>query len=165
LPVDDHDFAVAHQPQMLQAIVGQDDVRAICHRLARRGDPILGHEYRGLGTARQQQRFVTHFRSTAVQGHSRDAPRAAAITARDNGHAQSTGGQMHREPGHQRRLASAPHGEIAHHHHGHRHARAIAQPDPVQEIAQPHDRAIQKRERREPQGTRAAVPQGFELGG
>jgi hypothetical protein len=150
---------------MLQAIVGQDDVRALRHRLARRGDSILGHEHRGLGTARQQQRLVAHFRSTAVQGHTRDATRAAAITARDDGHAQSAGGQVHRQPGHQRRLAGAPDGEIAHHHHGHRDARAIAQPDPVQEIAQPHDRAIQKRERREPQGTRAAVPEGFELGG
>ena len=101
------------------------------------GDAILADEHRGLRAPRQQQRLVAHLGGPAVHGDARDAARAAAITARHDGHAHAHGRELHRQPGHQRRLAGAAHGEIADHHHRHLHAHAMPQPHAIQQAAQP----------------------------
>ena len=143
LAVDDHDLALAHQREVLQSIVADDDVGAIAQPPSGRRDPVASDEHR-----RRARRASSSGSSPTSRGRlcrvTRVTPRRpAAVAARDDGHAHPGGSEPGGQPGDQRRLAGAADGEIAHHHHGCGHLDAMPQAHAVQQAAHAHDCAVE----------------------
>src|SRR2546430_11936960 len=102
---------------MLQAVVGEDDIRAPGHQRARAGDAIPGDDGGTGAAARDDERLIADLPPVASRLHGARCGAAAAVTARDDAHLQSLLEQLAREPDGERGLAGATDGEIADHHH------------------------------------------------
>ncbi len=117
--VHHHQLDVAGQRIVLQTVVGDDDIHltALLQQSYRVG-PFRGNHHRTAAAPGNQHRLISGLRSGAsliqpigVMG------RLATITTAHHPGTIATGLQLLHQPDHHRRLAVAPHRNIAHHDH------------------------------------------------
>src|SRR5262249_33736864 len=144
--VDDHDLAIAFEPQVLQAVVGKDQLHTARDQGARSRDPVGTHHRRTAGTPAEYQGLIAHFLPWRRRGHeARLTLGVGAVTARYDPHLETAGAELARQPDRQRRLAGATHREIADHHHRPADRLAVQPARAVRAAAYAHDGAVEPR--------------------
>src|SRR3569832_2449609 len=116
------------------------------------------------GPPRAPHGLVADLPWVAVGAHLlRPRRRRAAVTAAHYAGPFARALERLGQPDHERRLARAADGEIAHHDHWHRDARAAQYADAIECATQAHHGAVQPAERREQDAQwRPAIPQLIE---
>jgi len=112
--IDDHNLTVARETQVLQAIVGNDDVNAMLDERMRGCNTVASHHCYASGTAAQQQRLIPDVLPTRLSAHQAApllGPRS--VTSGDDAHFQAVPSQLAREPDHQGRFARATYGQVS----------------------------------------------------
>ena len=145
LVVEDADFNVACQRQMLQAVVADDHVgiHVRCQERTGRSHALLGHKHRHAAGAGDQRRLVAHLAGRAVGQHRTAIAGAAPVAARNHTGVQPQGLQVLYHGHHHGGFARAARNHIAD--HDDRHARvggaqhAAAVQRTAQQYQQGHD--------------------------
>ena len=153
--VDDDDLAVARQTQMLQAVIGQDDIDA-ARQGARRRQTVGGNNGRTPCAPGDDHRLIPDL---APRGAGTDrtwiAVGGTAVTARDNADRQAEFAQLARQPDGQRSLAGSTDREVAHDHD--RFAGPSAA-QPARRVGAGGSRAATSEPYRPASGCRSATP-------
>ncbi|CAM2179965.1 hypothetical protein PSAC2689_30425 [Paraburkholderia sacchari] len=157
--IEDHQFDVARETVVLQAVVAHDYVDVAVRRAQclRRRDAVGRDPDRHAGAARDQQRFVSAGAGGRVGRNRRGARHFRAVAARYDAGREAGGAQRFDERDHRGCLAGAAHGHVADHHDRRRHAHRFEPAGRIGRAARGAHGGEHGGKRRECPGERAAL--------
>src|SRR6185437_1124820 len=88
--VDHENLAVAPQPQMLQAIIGEDDAHPARNQLPCRGNTVARNESHASRAPTENQRLIADLLPERVRADDAQTALLAAVATRHDAHCKST---------------------------------------------------------------------------